>query len=193
MIHVEAARALYDDDPIHGFDHILRVMALAEHIARAEGADVEIVRAAALLHDIARDDEGAGDHAALAAERARAILAGQPPERVEAVCQAIFSHRFRGGPPPFSLEARALFDADKLDAIGAVGIARAFAYVGQHGQPLFGAPDNPRHSAIDEFRHKLALLRDRMTTATGRSLAEERHAFMAAFFERLDAELRGDA
>jgi uncharacterized protein len=197
MIRIEDARAYYNDDPVHGFDHILRVLALAEHIARAEGADVEIVRAAALLHDIARDadDDEAGqqDHAALAAERARAILADQPLERVEAVCQAIASHRFRAGPPPATLEARVLFDADKLDAIGATGIARAFAYAGQHGQPLFEQPGDARHSSIHEFRQKLSLLRDRMTTATGRALAQERHAFMEAFFERLAAELRGEA
>lgn len=196
MIRIEDARAYYNDDPVHGFDHILRVLALAEYIARAEGADVEIVRTAALLHDIARDvDDEADprDHAALAAERARAILADQPPERVEAVCQAIASHRFRTGPPPQTLEARVLFDADKLDAMGATGIARAFAYAGQHGQPLFDQPGDGRHSTIHEFRQKLALLRDRMTTATGQALAQERHLFMEMFFERLAAELRGGA
>lgn len=197
MIRIEDARIYYSDDPVHGFDHVLRVLALAERIARAEGADLEIVRAAVLLHDIARDveDEEAGqhDHAALAAERARMILQGYPPERIEAVCQAIRCHRFRSGPPPETPEARVLFDADKLDAMGAIGIARAFAYAGQHGQPLSSQPDEARYSPVDEFRQKLALLRDRMTTATGRALAEERHAFMEAFFERLAAELRGDA
>lgn len=197
MIRIEDARIYYSDDPVHGFEHVLRVLALAERIARAEGADLEIVRVAVLLHDIARDveDEEASqhDHAALAAERARMILRGHPPERVEAVCQAIRSHRFRSGPPLETLEARVLFDADKLDAMGAIGIARAFAYAGQHGQPLNSQPDEARHSPVDEFRQKLALLRDRMTTAAGRALAEERHAFMEAFFERLAAELRGDA
>ncbi len=197
MIRTEDARMYYNADPVHGFDHVLRVLALAERIARAEGADSEIVRAAVLLHDIARpaEDEGTGqhDHAALAAERARAILQGHPPERVEAVCQAIRCHRFRSGPPPETLEARVLFDADKLDAMGAIGIARAFAYAGQHGQPLSSPPDEAQHSPVDEFRQKLARLRDQMTTATGRALAQERHAFMEAFFERLAAELRGDA
>jgi uncharacterized protein len=197
MIRIEDARRYYSETGVHGFDHVLRVLALAERIARAEGADLEIVRAAVLLHDIARsvEDEEAGqqDHAALAAERARVILHGHPPERVEAVCQAIRSHRFRSGPPPEMLEARVVFDADKLDAMGAIGIARAFAYAGQHGQPLISQPDEARHGPVDEFRQKLALLRERMTTATGRALAEERHAFMEAFFERLAAEARGDA
>ncbi|MER3513997.1 MAG: hypothetical protein C4310_06060 [Chloroflexota bacterium] len=221
MIRIEDARMYYSDDPVHGFDHVLRVLALAERIARAEGADLEIVRAAVLLHDIARsiEDEEAGqqDHAALAAERACVILHGHPSERVEAVCRAIRSHRFRSGPPPEMLEARVVFDADKpvvseanlLDAMGAIGIARAFAYAGQpcsersesNGQPLISQPDEARHGPSDEFRQKLALLRERMTTATGRALAQERHAFMEAFrfaslttgFERLAAEARGDA
>jgi len=201
MIRIEDARAYYSDDPVHGFDHILRVLALAEHIARLEGADLEIVRAAVLLHDIARgeDEANQGDHAALAAERARAILRDQPPERVEAVCQAIATHRFRVGPQPETLEARVLFDADKLDAIGAVGIARAFAYAGQHGQRLGTEADlspDPQdaseHTPLDEFKQKLVHLRQRMTTATGRALAEERHAFMLAFFDRLAAEMRGE-
>lgn len=201
MIRIEDARAYYSDDPVHGFDHILRVLALAEHIARLEGADLEIVQAAVLLHDIARGEDEAkhGDHAALAAQRARAILHGQPPERIEAVCQAIATHRFRAGPPPATLEARVLFDADKLDAIGAVGIARAFAYAGQHGQRLgtqtelsAEVHDPSEHTPLHEFQHKLIHLRERMTTATGRALAEERHAFMQAFFERLAAEMRGE-
>lgn len=201
MIRLEDARAYYSDDPVHGFDHVLRVLALAEHIARLEGADLEIVRAAVLLHDIARgeDDANRGDHAALAAQRARAILHGQPPERVEAVCQAIAAHRFRTGPPPETLEARVLFDADKLDAIGAVGIARAFAYAGRYGQRLgteadlnVDTQDPSEHTPLDEFKQKLIHLRECMTTATGRALAEERHAFMQAFFEHLAAELRGE-
>lgn len=201
MIRIEDARAYYSDDPVHGFDHILRVLALAEHIARLEGADLEIVRAAVLLHDIARgeDEANQGDHAASAAERARAILRDQPPERVEAVCQAIATHRFRAGPQPETLEARVLFDADKLDAIGAVGIARAFAYAGRYGQrlgteadPGTDPQDPSEHTPLDEFKQKLIHLRECMTTATGRVLAEERHAFMLAFFERLAAEMRGE-
>ena len=137
MISVEQARALYAaGDAAHDFDHVLRVTALAVHIAQAEGADVEIVRTAALLHDIGLDNGRVG-HEEVAAERARGILAGQPPEKVEAVTQAIRSHRFRAGPPPQTLEAKCLFDADKLDAIGAIGVARVFAYGGAAGQRLW--------------------------------------------------------
>lgn len=205
MIAIDEARSHYVDhgDPVHDFDHVLRVTAMAERIARAEGADVEVVRAAALLHDIARDDD-TRDHAEAAAERARSILQSQPAYKIDAVVQAIAQHRFRGGAQPASLEARCLFDADKLDAIGAIGVARVFAFSGVLGRVLWGevAPDyeerfsrgetdHAQHSAHHEFVVKLRHLRERMTTATGRALAEERHATMTAFFERLAQEVKG--
>ena len=203
MITIDEARQYYQGhESSHDFDHVLRVLALAERIARAEGGDLEVVRAAALLHDIGRAEEEAtgGDHAAIGAARAREILAGHPPEKVEAVVTAIASHRFRGGPPPATPEARALFDADKLDAMGAIGVARAFARAGARRRRLWVPPDvaaaqgdgTPEHTPVHEFIVKLARLRDAMTTATGRALAEERHAFMVEFFTRLDAEVRGE-
>jgi HD superfamily phosphodiesterase len=248
------------------------VLALAERIGRAEGADLAIVRPAALLHDVGREKAEAGglDHAAFAADRAREILsqhrpeepvldclevpvldcpeepmlgcpevpvlsrieypappvyggaephqsgrtgavllesagAGLPPAQVEAVAHAIAAHRFRAGPEPSTLEAQVLFDADKLDAIGAVGVARAFAYGGAHGQRLW-APvetvdvarwleegDHPRdHTPVHEFVVKLSRLKERLFTPTGRAIAEERHAYMVTFFERFDAEARGE-
>ncbi len=207
MISVAEARRYYEGaDAVHDLDHVLRVLALAERIARAEGADMEIVCAAALLHDVGREQaEAQGlDHAAFAATRARAILAGQPPEKVEAVAQAIAAHRFRSGPAPATPEAQVLFDADKLDAIGAIGVARAFAYGGARGQRLW-APvesvdiahweetgDGADHTPVHEFVVKLARLKERLFTQTGRAIAEERHAYMAAFYARLDAEVRGE-
>ena len=207
MITVAEARRYYEGaDAVHDFDHVLRVLALAERIAQAEGADVEIVRAAALLHDVGREQaEAQGlDHAEFAARRAREILAGQPSEKVEAVAQAIAAHRFRAGPAPATPEARALFDADKLDAIGAVGVARAFAYGGAHGQRLWASLDDVDvarwetegdgvdHTPVHEFVVKLSRLKERLFTPTGRAIAEERHAHMAAFYARLDAEVRGE-
>ena len=203
MISIEEARQYYQGhESSHDFDHVLRVLALAERIARAEGGDLEVVRAAALLHDIGRAEEEATgeDHAAIGAARAREILAGHPPEKVEAVVTAIASHRFRGGPPPATPEARALFDADKLDAMGAIGVARAFARAGARHRRLWVPPDvaavqgdgTPEHTPVHEFIVKLSRLRDAMTTATGRALAEERHAFTVEFFARLDAEVRGE-
>lgn len=203
MIGIEEAQRYYHgSESSHDFDHVLRVLALAEHIARREGGDLEVVRAAALLHDIGRAEEEATgrDHAAIGAARAWEILAGHPPDKIEAVAAAIAAHRFRRGPAPETPEARALFDADKLDAMGAIGIARAFAYAGLHGLPLWvpsdvaaaQGDDTPEHTPVHEFIVKLSRLRDGMTTAAGRALAEERHAFMVEFFNRLDAEVRGE-
>ncbi len=208
MITIEQARTYYaDEDPVHDFAHVLRVLALAERLARAEKADVEIVRTAALLHDIARDqDEGVSlragadvDHAIRAAQRARRILAGADPAFIEAVAHAIEAHRFRNDIEPATIEAKVLFDADKLDAIGAVGIARAFAYGAVLGQPLWGevAPDyvpgegGERHTAHHEFHTKLKHIKERLYTESGRRLAEGRHRFMVVFFEEMAAEVQG--
>lgn len=202
MISIEEARALYDDaDAAHAFDHVLRVLALAERLALEEGADLEIVRAATLLHDIARHEP---DHHLVGAERARALLAGRgyPAQRVEAVCQAIASHRFRTGPPPATPEACCLFDADKLDAIGAIGVARAIAYGAARGHRLWSQPlaqIDPQapppmgadYTASHEFVYKLARLQDSLTTASARRLAAARHHIMVEFFQRLDGEVQG--
>ena len=208
MISVDEARQYYEAaDSAHDFAHVLRVLTVAERIAAAEGADTEVVRAAALLHDVGRARAlGAGmDHAALGAQMARGIMAGHRSSRIEAVAQAIASHRFRSGSEPASLEGRVLFDADKLDAIGAVGVARAFALAGVLGQRLW-APreevdedrwaqtgDDPRsHTPVHEFIVKLSRLRERLYTPSGRRIAEGRHRFMVAFFEQFDAEVRAE-
>ena len=200
MITIEEARRHYQGaEVVHDWGHVLRVLALAERMAQMEGADVEIVRTAALLHDIARDDSHE-DHAQAGAERARLLLAGHPLEKVEAVAHAIAAHRFRSGPAPQTLEAKIIHDADKLDAIGAVGVARAFAYGGLNGQRLWAEvppgyveSDATRyeHTPIHEYKIKLAKIRGRLLTDSGRRLAEERHALMVAFFERLEQEVRG--
>ena len=207
MISIDEARRYYgDSDAVHDFDHVLRVLALAERIGQEEGADMEIVRAAVLLHDVGREQADAIglDHAAVGAEKVSDILAGQPRAKVEAVVHAVAAHRYRTTPEPETLEAQVLFDADKLDAIGAVGIARAFAYGGAHGQRLW-APievvdadrwkkegDDPEaHTPVHEFVVKLSRLKGRLHTSTGLTIAEERHAYMVGFFERMSAEVRG--
>ena len=208
MISIDDARSHYGSaDAVHDFDHVLRVLALAERIGRAEQADLEIVRVAALLHDAGRAQaEAAGiDHALVAADRARNVLAGQPAAKVNPVAHAIAAHRFRTGPEPTTLEAKTLFDADKLDAIGAVGVARAFAYGGAHGQRLWAAVetvdvtrwleegDDPQaHTPVHEFVVKLSRLKERLYTRTGRAIAQGRHTYMVAFFERFGAEIQGE-
>ncbi len=207
-VTVEMARELYGEtDSVHDFEHILRVLRLAERIARAEGSDLSVVRAAALLHDWGRTEAQAQglDHAAVAASRARDLLREESPAWVEAVTHAIAAHRFRAGPAPATLEAQVLFDADKLDALGAIGIARVFAYGGARQQRLW-APraeidlarweaegDDPElHTPVHEFVVKLSRLKERLYTRAGRAIAEERHRYMAEFYRRLDAEVGGE-
>jgi uncharacterized protein len=208
MLTVDEAKAYYHGaESAHDFDHVQRVLALAERLARVEGADVEIVRAAALLHDITRAEEDArrgGDHAQTAAARAHTILRarGVAPARADAVAHAIAAHRFRGATAPQTLEAKILFDADKLDSIGAIGVARAYAIAGVLNQRLWSAvaPDavatreqhNSNHTAAAEFAVKLSKVRERIFTASARRIAEDRHAFMTEFFARLEREVRGE-
>lgn len=203
MITVDQARRHYEGaDAIHDFDHVLRVLALAERLARAEGADLEITRTAALLHDVARGrgDRMLIDHAQAGAKLARDLLAGQPAEKVEAVVHAIAAHRFRTDPAPQTLEAMVVHDADKLDAIGAIGVARAFAYGGHEGQRLWAdtPPDyeeslsnRHEHTPVHEYHYKLRKIRARLLTVSAQQVAEERHEFMVAYFERLEREVRG--
>jgi uncharacterized protein len=209
MIAIEFARTLYpiDADSAHDFDHVLRVVAMADRIAQAEGADWEVVHAAALLHDIGLD-EGRAAHETSAANRAKEILRtqGYAEDFCDNVAHAIESHRFRSGPTPQTLEAKVLFDADKLDAIGAIGVARAFAFGAHRGQKLWGEVpsdyvdqmnddevDPREHTAVHEFHVKLSKIKDRMFTATGKQIAHERHVFMVKFYEQLDREVRGIA
>ncbi len=211
-IDVETARSWYpDDDPVHGFDHVLRVYKIAEKLALAEGADLEIVRAAALLHDAQGSatiggDEGRVDHHQASADFAGKILAaeGWPEERIAAVQHCIRAHRFRDdSEQPQTLEARVIFDADKLDVIGATGVVRTIAFDVVTQQPVYAEPSaqyiatgikeaGEGHSSVHEYFFKLRKIKDRLYTPSGKALAEGRHQFMVAFFDQLQAEMRGE-
>jgi uncharacterized protein len=211
MPTLESARAYYANaDPVHDFQHILRVLALAERVGQAEGADLEIVRAAVLLHDAAGATPGGnGERAAhheASADFARQVLEaeGWPAERREAVLHCIRAHRFRGTEAPCTLEAQVLFDSDKLDVLGAIGALRAAGYAALAGQPLTGTPSaqfhatgekepGEPHTPYHEFMFKLTRVPERLYTATARAMAAERHAYLTAFFERLARELAGEA
>jgi uncharacterized protein len=210
MPTIDQARQFYlAADPVHDFDHILRVLALAERVAREEGADLEIVRAAVLLHDAsgAAPGDAAGQrarHHEVSADFAREVLAGEgwPDERIEAVQHCIRAHRFRGTEAPRTLEAKILFDCDKLDVLGAIGVARTVAYAALAGQPLTGEPSEKfkatgekepgePHTPYHEFLFKLSRVKDRMQTATARQIAEDRHRYLKEYFERLALEVSG--
>jgi uncharacterized protein len=209
MPTVEQARAWYPaHDPVHGFDHVLRVLAVAERLAEQVGADGEVVRAAALLHDAAGAVPGPGsgraNHEQASAEFARSILAqeGWDAVRIEAVAHCVRAHRYRSVEAPQTLEAQVLFDADKLDVLGAFGVARTIAYALQAGEPIYaepseafrssgtGLPGEP-HSAYHEYLFKLRHVADRLQTEPGRQMGRRRVALLVEFFEALAEEARG--
>jgi uncharacterized protein len=189
----------------HDWDHTLRVFRLCEMIGPAENADMNVLRAAAYLHDIGRalqdDSSGAICHAEKGAQMAEPMVAALPlsKKQKQNIIHCIRSHRFRNQVKPATTEAKVLFDADKLDAIGAVGVARAFLFAGEVGARLHN-PDLDAKSArpysVDdtgyrEFKVKLCKIKDRMLTAEGHKWARERHAFMDNFFNRFLTEYEG--
>lgn len=165
----------------HDAEHTMRVYQNALKIAKSEAeADSEVVSLAALLHD-------ADDHKLFDTKNnanARGFLSSQAvaPEKIEAIITAINSVSFskNRGKHPETLEGKIVQDADRLDAIGAVGIARTFAFGGEHGRSL--------DSSIQHFYEKLLLLKDEMNTDTAREIAEERHNYMLEFLERYKKE-----
>ncbi|MBO6053335.1 MAG: acylphosphatase [Clostridia bacterium] len=163
----------------HGFDHAMRVYGTAMRIADEEpAADREIVALAALLHDA--DDPKlfqTEDNA-----NARRFLAEYAPDKAEPICAAInaVSYSKNGTEAPATIEGRIVQDADRLDAMGAVGIARTFAYGGAHGRSLA--------SSLAHFHEKLLRLRDGMNTDAAKKMAESRHAFLEAFLAEWECE-----
>ena len=209
MPTIKQAREWYiKADAVHDFDHVLRVLHMAERLAKAEGADLEIVRAAALLHDAEGTMPGAdvrADHHHASAEFAAAILQkeGWDAERIASVQHCIRAHRYRDrSEPPQTIEAKVLFDADKLDVLGAIGAARVIAYATIAGTPWYAAPSEQfiqtgreqpgeSHSAYHEHLFKLRKVRERMFTRTARRIAAARLRYLDRYFERLIDEWDG--
>ncbi len=191
----------------HDWWHIERVRRLALRLAAEEGADPLVVELAALLHDVA-DWKISGDALAGARHARDWLLSLQvEPSIAEHVAGIVAGVSFKGAgvPTPMStIEGRVVQDADRLDALGAIGLARAFAYGGSRGRPMHDPADDPRlHSSFAEYRsatgstlnhfhEKLLLLRERMNTVAGRRIAEERHRYMEEFVRRFLAEWEGE-
>ncbi len=210
MPTIEQARTWYRGaGAAHDFDHVLRVYRLAEHLAEKEGADLDIVRAAALLHDArgsSSSDQGEREgHHETSAQFAAEVLEEMdwPKEKIAAVQHCIRAHRFRSPPSPETIEAKVLFDADKLDAIGAIGAVRAIAYAVSDGQPVYAQPSETflntlekepgeAHTPFHEFWFKLSKIKDQMYTRAGKELAQARHNYLSDFFDQLNAEVRGE-
>jgi uncharacterized protein len=191
----------------HDWFHIERVRNVALAIAREERADLFVVELAALLHDVADWKFAGGDHEA-GPRAAREWLSslGVPQATSDHVTAIIAGLSFKGAgveTPMSTIEGQCVQDADRLDAIGAIGIARAFAYGGHKGRAMydpavlpephasFEAYKNNAGPTINHFYEKLLLLRDRMNTVTGRKLAAERHVVLEEFLEEFFAEWAG--
>lgn len=187
----------------HDYAHTLRVLHNAELLLQTEpDADSFVVRTAALFHDFARPEElasdGKQDHAQLGADLVRIELEqlGCEPDFVDHVTSCIRTHRYRGKLIPETLEAKIVYDADKLDSTGAFGIARAFHFAGRIGACLHNTAEEAvnsdaygrNDSAYREYLVKLRHLPGKMLTDSGRELAKERAVFMDEFFSRLNNE-----
>ncbi|MFX1299410.1 MAG: HD domain-containing protein [Promethearchaeota archaeon] len=170
----------------HSYEHTLRVRQLCMLIGRNENADLEVLEAAALLHDIGRpDEEVSGEsHATVGANMAVTFLATTsfPPEKLPLVASAIRTHRFSENLTPDSLEGEILSDADKLDAMGALGLARTIAESLMQQRGLLGT--------IEHLDRKLLRLHNRMYTESGKRLGASRHQFLVEFMEQLAAEFQ---
>lgn len=192
----------------HDWHHIERVRRLARQLATIEGADDEIVSLGALLHDIA-DWKFYGGDETVGPREAEALLrdAGADDDTVLAVTDIVRTVSFKGAgvaTPMRRLEGQIVQDADRLDALGAIGIARCFAYGGHAGHPLYDpavppvlhnsaqAYQSARSASLNHFHEKLYLLGARMNTATARRLAEARQGFLREFEARFLAEWAGE-
>lgn len=177
----------------HDFEHTARVCRTARRIAKEEGADQGVVCLAALLHDV--DDAKLSPQTAATLGNARAFLAsrGVSHNDAEAVLTAIREVSFskNGGTPLSTLEAACVRDADRLDAIGAIGIARAFAYGGSHGRAFHDPSGADSQTTIAHFYDKLLRLKGMMCTQTGRRLADDRDLYLRAFLDEFMAEWEG--
>ena len=191
-------------DSAHDKDHIYRVLYQALEIAKAEeNVDYDVLIAACLLHDIGRKEQFEDPtlcHAMVGGEKAWAFLTQQdfPANFADKVRHCIQTHRFRKSMTPESIEAKILFDADKLDVTGAVGIARTLQYQGTLSRPLYsllpdgtvsdGAQDT-EPSFFQEYKYKLEKLYDRFYTKKGAQLAQARRAAAEAYYENLYKEI----
>src|SRR6056297_760393 len=200
----------------HSIDHVMRVYNLCNLISKyEENVNMDILKPAALLHDIARsiesnDVSGEIDHAVLGSEMASDFLKeiGYPQELIEDIKHCIIVHRFRSGNEPKTIEAKILFDADKLDAIGSVGIARSFMLAGQFGQSIISQSsdeyvnsnivengrikDVSKHSPFMEYEFKFKKIPSKLFTQKAIEIGKKRLGYMENYFTRLSKEIDGE-
>ncbi len=197
-----ARKASSGADSAHDFGHVSRVAANTERIARAEGARIDVVLAAAWLHELFSYPKGhPSSHLSgeVCAERAREVprAEGASEEMSAAVCECIRVHSFSRGLVPDMLEGKVLQDADRLDAIGAIGVARCFATCASMGRPLY-SPEDPFCRArepqdklwgVDHFYKKLLRIAEGLHTQTAREMGRDRTEFLRAYLRQLEREI----
>jgi uncharacterized protein len=198
----------FDNHTSHGFDHTERVYRYALKIGKSEDADMDIVQAAALLHDIGRQKEDNGDvecHAEAGAGMAKAILneIGFPKEKIEKVINCIKKHRFSKKIQAITKEEKIMQDADRLDAIGAITIARVFAAGALYERPIYD-PEIPlkekdynekgtKSSSLHHFFDKILKLKpETFNTKTAQIIAKERYEYVENYVDRFIKEWNGD-
>lgn len=193
------------EDASHDREHVYRVLYTAMDIAETEpGVDKDVLIAACLLHDIGRKEQFADPslcHAHVGGDKAYAFLVanGFSTAFAEHVRACIQTHRFRTDQPPVSIEAEILFDADKIDVSGAIGIARTLIYVGQVGETLYYAEDgtvfngenDPEHTFFTEYHYKLKKIYSGFFTQRGREIAAERKKNAEEYYDSLYREIVG--
>ncbi len=189
----------------HDWHHIQRVTKQAQEIAAIEGADTFIVSLAALLHDLIDDKVVESEAEGIKHVTKWLETIGTSKEQEEHILAIITTMSFKGGnnKPVETLEAKVVQDADRLDAIGAIGIARTFIYAGSKGDPMYDPTiavreqltfeeyRNGRSSAIGHFYEKLLKLKDLMNTGEGMKRATARHLFLNNFLEQFHKEWEG--
>jgi uncharacterized protein len=191
----------------HDWSHISRVTKLAIQLGQKEGADLFICELAALLHDLVDSKLTHLAHTGVPQVESWLADNGVAPEESAHIMEIITTLSFKGGggQPMTTIEGKVVQDADRLDALGAIGIARAFTYSGAKGGKLHDPALKPRvqlseaeyrneeGTAINHFYEKLLKLKDRMNTTYGKAMAAERHVFMEQFLRQFDAEWEGEA
>ncbi len=203
----EVKQKLEGEGSGHDWWHIVRVWNMVKQIGTSEGADMFVVELAALLHDIADWKFHGGDDT-VGPKMARQVLEkySVPAETIDHICDIIISMSFKGAGVKTeikTLEGKTVQDSDRLDAIGAIGIARTFTYGGYKNRPMYDPNKKPsmhqlkeeyfksESPTINHFYEKLLLLKDRMNTKTAKELADGRHRFMKEYLDRFYQEWDG--
>lgn len=206
-----------DSDSAHNMEHVMRVYNLAIKFAEGERADLDVIKIAVLLHDIGgakerKDPSGKIDHAVESAKLAKPFLEklGLAKNKIKHILNCIVSHRYRSEQKPKTLEAKIVFDADKLETVGAIGIARAFVWVGKNNAHIYKKAnieeyakenlcgkingriqDKTKHSPQINWETKDKHVVDYLYTQKAKQIARKRIGFSKKFFSKLEKEIQG--